>query len=178
MSKRDEIQQQALDIALKYKRCGLGISMGVGKTLIGLKYLSYLQEQNMNKLNVLVVAPKLSIFDTWKDDAVKFDADEKVMDQITYTTYLSLNKFNPHSYDIVVLDECHSLLDSHEPFLASYQGRILGLTGTPPRYPNTEKGLKSLLCCSSSLFSCSSAFILVILFRKVRASASASLGDL
>lgn len=140
MSKRDEIQQQALDIALKYKRCGLGISMGVGKTLIGLKYLSYLQEQNMNKLNVLVVAPKLSIFDTWKDDAVKFDVDEKVMDQITYTTYLSLNKFNPHSYDIVVLDECHSLLDSHEPFLASYQGRILGLTGTPPRYPNTEKG--------------------------------------
>lgn len=140
MSKREEIQQQALDIALKYKRSGMGISMGVGKTLIGLRYLSHLQEQNMHKLNVLVVAPKLSIFDTWKDDAVKFGIDQKVMDQITYTTYLSLNKFNPHSYDIVVLDECHSLLDSHELFLANYQGRILGLTGTPPRYGNTEKG--------------------------------------
>lgn len=140
MSKRDEIQQQALDIALKYKRSGMGISMGVGKTLIGLRYLTHLQEQNMHKLNVLVVAPKLSIFDTWKDDAVKFGIDQKVMDQITYTTYLSLNKFNPHSYDIVVLDECHSLLDSHETFLSAYQGRILGLTGTPPRYGNTEKG--------------------------------------
>lgn len=140
MNKRDEIQQQALDIALKYKRSGLGISMGVGKTLIGLKYLSHLQEQNMDKLNVLVVAPKLSIFDTWKDDAVKFGIDQKVMDQITYTTYLSLHKFNPHNYEIVVLDECHSLLDSHETFLANYNGRILGLTGTPPRYSHTEKG--------------------------------------
>ena len=141
MSKREEIQQQALDIALKYKRCGLGISMGVGKTLIGLRYLSHLQELNMHKLNVLVVAPKLSIFDTWKDDAAKFGIDQRVMDQITYTTYLSLNKFNPHDYDIVVLDECHSLLGSHEPFLANYQGRILGLTGTPPRYAHTEKGM-------------------------------------
>ena len=140
MSKRNEIQQQALDIALKYKRSGLGISMGVGKTLIGLKYLSQLQEQNMYKLNVLVVAPKLSIFDTWKDDAVKFDIPQEVIDQTTFTTYLSLNKFNPHNFDIVVLDECHSLLDSHEPFLANYQGRILGLTGTPPRYAHTEKG--------------------------------------
>ena len=140
MSKREEIQQEALDIAKKYKRCGLGISMGVGKTLIGLRYLEYLQQQNMHKLNVLVVAPKLSIFDTWKDDAAKFDISDKVMDKITYTTYLSLNKYNPHTFDIVVLDECHSLLDSHESFLANYQGRVLGLTGTPPRYTHTEKG--------------------------------------
>jgi len=140
MSKREEIQQQALDIAVKYKRCGLGISMGVGKTLIGLKYLSHWQELNMNKLNVLVAAPKLSIFDSWKDDASKFDIPQEVMNQITYTTYLSLNKYNPHSFDIIVLDECHSLLDSHETFLANYQGRILGLTGTPPRYGHSEKG--------------------------------------
>ena len=40
MSKRDEIQQEALTVAFNNKRCGLGISMGVGKTLIGLKYMS------------------------------------------------------------------------------------------------------------------------------------------
>lgn len=140
MSKREEIQQQALDIALKYKRTGMGISMGVGKTLIGLKYLNHLQELNMYKLNVLVVAPKLSIFDSWKDDAVKFSIDPKVMEKITYTTYLSLNKLNPHNYDVVVLDECHSLLYTHHTFLATYAGRILGLTGTPPRYQKSEKG--------------------------------------
>ena len=48
-NKREEIQQQALDITMKYKHCGLGISMGVGKTLIGLRYLSHLQNLNMHK---------------------------------------------------------------------------------------------------------------------------------
>ena len=37
MSKREEVQKEALDIAIDNKRCGLGISMGVGKTLIGLQ---------------------------------------------------------------------------------------------------------------------------------------------
>lgn len=136
MNKREEIQQQALDIALKYKRCGLGISMGVGKTLIGLRYIDHFRTINPN-LKVLVVAPKLSIFESWKDDGAKFGISDA---NIEFTTYLSLNKLNPHNYDLVVLDECHSLLDSHECFLANYQSRVLGLTGTPPRYPNTEKG--------------------------------------
>ena len=147
MNKREEIQQQALDIATKHTRSGLGISMGVGKTLIGLKYLNELQQKNMYKLNVLVVAPKLSIFETWKDDAVKFNLPAELVDKITFTTYLSLNKFNPHNFDVVVLDECHSLLDSHEVFLANYKGRILGLTGTPPRYAQSEKGRMVMKYC-------------------------------
>jgi len=147
MNKREEVQQQALDIATKYTRSGMGISMGVGKTLIGLRYLNQLQENNMYKLNVLVVAPKLSIFETWKDDAVKFSIPTEVMDKTTFTTYLSLNKFNPHNFDVVVLDECHSLLESHETFLANYQGRILGLTGTPPRYAQSEKGRMVMKYC-------------------------------
>jgi superfamily II DNA or RNA helicase len=136
MSKRETIQQEALDMAIKHKRCGLGISMGVGKTLIGLKYVDYFRDLN-SKLRVLVVAPKLSIFDSWKDDGTKFGISH---DGVEFTTYLSLNKYNPNNYDLVVLDECHSLLDSHEIFLANYTGRILGLTGTPPRYTKSEKG--------------------------------------
>lgn len=146
-NKREEIQQAALDIACKHKRCGMGISMGVGKTLIGLRYLNHLQEKNMYKLNTLVVAPKLSIFQTWEDDAQKFDIDSKVIDQCTFTTYLSLNKHNPHNYDVVILDECHSLLSNHETFLANYQGHILGLTGTPPRYVQNEKGQMVMKYC-------------------------------
>jgi superfamily II DNA or RNA helicase len=93
---------------------------------------------------VLVVAPKLSIFDSWKDDAVKFNID---ISKVEFTTYLSLNKLNPHHYDIIVLDECHSILNSHLAFLASFNGRILGLTGTPPRHSNSEKGkLVSTYC--------------------------------
>jgi superfamily II DNA or RNA helicase len=137
MNKRDQIQKDALTVALNNKRCGLGISMGVGKTLIGLNYINHLQGNNMGKLRVLVVAPKLSIFDSWRSDADKFDID---LTNIEFTTYISLNKFNCQDYDIVVLDECHSLLDSHLSFLGCYTGRILGLTGTPPRYNKSEKG--------------------------------------
>lgn len=147
MSKREEIQQQALDLAIKYKRCGLDISMGIGKTLIGLKYLNHFQKLNMNKLNVLVVAPKLGIFDIWKDDAVKFKIPKEIMNKITYTTYLSLNKHNPHNFNIVILDECHSLLESHQTFLSNYDGKILGLTGTPPRYGHSEKGKMVIKYC-------------------------------
>jgi superfamily II DNA or RNA helicase len=137
MSKREKVQQDALTIALQHKRCGLGISMGVGKTLIGLNYIAYLQGKNMGKLRVLVVAPKLSIFDSWRNDAEKFKID---IENIEFTTYLSLNKYNPQEFDIVILDECHSLLDSHLNFLGHYTGRVLGLTGTPPRYADSEKG--------------------------------------
>jgi superfamily II DNA or RNA helicase len=137
MSKRDQVQNEALEKALKHSRCGLGISMGVGKTLIGLKYIDHLQGHNMGMLRVLVVAPKLSIFDSWKDDAAKFGIN---IDRITFTTYLSLNKLSPKDYEIIVLDECHSLLYSHKEFLDEFEGRILGLTGTPPRFNNSEKG--------------------------------------
>jgi superfamily II DNA or RNA helicase len=137
MSKRDQIQKDALTIALNNKRCGLGISMGVGKTLIGLNYINSLQGDNMGKLRVLVVAPKLSIFDSWRNDADKFKID---LENVEFTTYLSLNKYDPQAFDIVVLDECHSLLDSHLNFLGMFSGRILGLTGTPPRYAESAKG--------------------------------------
>ena len=144
MSKRDEIQAEALDVAIKHKRCGLGISMGVGKTLIGLQYIDHFQKANMNKLKVLVVAPKLSIFDSWRSDAEKFGIS---LDNIDFTTYLSFNKYNPHNYDLLVLDECHSLLYSHHTFLAVYAGRVLGLTGTPPRYIKSEKGEMVQMYC-------------------------------
>ena len=137
MSKREEIQQEALDMAIANKRCGLGISMGVGKTLIGLQYIDYYQKANMKKLRILVVAPKISIFDSWNTDAAKFGIS---LDNVEYTTYLSLHKKNPGHYDIVVLDECHSLLLSHIAFLGQFTGRILGLTGTPPRHHQSEKG--------------------------------------
>lgn len=137
VDKREIIQKEALELAIKIERCSLGISMGVGKTLIGLNYIDHFQKQNMDKLKVLIVAPKLSIFESWKSDADKFNINL----QADFTTYLSLNKKNPYEYDIVVLDECHSLLSSHHTFLAVYHGKLLGLTGTPPRYPTSEKAV-------------------------------------
>lgn len=139
MTKRDQVQDEGLEIAKALRNCGLGISMGVGKTIIGLRYLQYFWDQH-SWTKALIVAPKVSIFETWKDEAVKFGIDEAMMNSVTFTTYLSLHKHNPSDYQIVVLDECHSLLYGHEVFLGAYTGRVLGLTGTPPRWANSEKG--------------------------------------
>jgi len=139
MSKREQIQQEALERSLKLARAGLGISMGVGKTLIGLRYLEHLWK-NGTMQRALVVAPKLSIFGAWDDDAIRFEIDKGMMAHLTFSTYLSLTRHHPGDYDVIVLDECHSLLDTHKAFLEPFRGRILGLTGTPPRYAQSEKG--------------------------------------
>jgi superfamily II DNA or RNA helicase len=133
---REEIQQEALNATLGLTKCGLGLATGVGKTLVGLLHI----ERNYSPLlNILVVAPKVSIFASWRHDAHKFDK-EKLLENATFTTYLSLNKHDPREYDIVYLDECHSLLDSHRDFLENFNGKVVGLTGTPPKYEQSEKG--------------------------------------
>jgi superfamily II DNA or RNA helicase len=133
---RDEIQQLSLDTVKTRNRSGLGLATGVGKTRVGLRDLS---ENCPHLTRALVVAPKKSIHQEWKDEAIKMDKPE-VLENLTFTTYLSLNKIHPEDYDIIYLDECHSLLYTHREFLDKFQGRILGLTGTPPRFRNSEKG--------------------------------------
>lgn len=135
-SKRELIQQTALDATASVFRTGLGISMGVGKTLIGLRHMA--REYAEGKRKFLVVAPKKAIFKSWQDDAHKFEMSH-LLDCITFTTYLSLGKQST-DYDVIYLDECHSLLYSHDFYLSMYSGKILGLTGTPPRFRNSEKG--------------------------------------
>ncbi len=132
---REEIQKQALDTLIANKRSGIAVSMGVGKTLIGLQHIAtnYYEE-----LKVLVVAPKKSIFKSWVEEADKFNMSY-LKEHITFTTYLSLGK-QDLDYDVVYLDECHNLLESHEPWLSQYKGTIVGLTGTPPRIAKSEKG--------------------------------------
>ena len=136
ISNRDIVQSDALASALKHKRCGLGISMGVGKTRIAIQHL----QKNFNPfIEALVVIPKHSVGQSWIDELAKMGL-EKLVKHITFTTYLSLNKKDPNDCDIVYLDECHSLLPNHEIFLAMFTGKILGLTGTPPRDKGSAKG--------------------------------------
>ena len=132
---REEIQKQALDTLNSNKRVGIAVSMGVGKTLIGLQHIAghYYEE-----LKVLVVAPKKSIFKSWLEEANKFGMDY-LTPHIKFTTYLSMGK-QDLDYDVVYLDECHNLLDSHDQWLSKYKGTIVGLTGTPPRIAKSEKG--------------------------------------
>jgi superfamily II DNA or RNA helicase len=134
--KRDEIQKKALDIAIQHKRSGLAISMGVGKTRIAIQHLQYCYNP---LVEALVVIPKHSVSQAWIDELEKMNL-KSLVKHITFTTYLSINKQNPNDYDVVYLDECHSLLDSHDKFLSKFTGKILGLTGTPPKHQDSEKG--------------------------------------
>ena len=125
---REKIQKEALEISLKHRRCGLGISMGVGKTRVAIQHI--IKNYN-NEINVLVATPTKTIKQSWLDELKKMD-QENLLDHITFSTYLSINKHNPKKYTIVYLDECHSLLPSHTEFLDEFDGKIIGLTGTPP----------------------------------------------
>ena len=133
---KDEVQSEAIKATEGKQRSSVALGTGVGKTLVGLTHM----ELNTTPLmRCLVVAPKKAIFQSWKDDAVKFNKED-LLNRMVFTTYLSLNKHNPNDYDIIYLDEMHSLLDSHRSFLEVYNGKVLGLTGTPPKYKNSEKG--------------------------------------
>jgi superfamily II DNA or RNA helicase len=133
---RQDIQFEALSATDGKQKCSVVLGTGVGKTLVGLNYIN---RNSTPLMKVLVVAPKKAIFQSWKDDAEKFDMHH-LLGRIVFTTYLSLNKHKPGDFDMVCLDECHSLLDSHRGFLQLYKGKVLGLTGTPPKYKDSEKG--------------------------------------
>jgi len=144
MKNRTIIQEEALKAVEGKRKAGLGISMGVGKTLIGLMYLDNIHVNCMFK-KYLIVAPKISIYDSWKDECVKHGFAH-LLPYLEFTTYRSLQKASK-DYDVVILDECHSLKFNHDYWLATFPGRILGLTGTPPRYKTSEKGRMVGLYC-------------------------------
>ena len=133
---KDQVQEEAIKATDGRQKCSVVLGTGVGKTLVG---LTHMENNTTPLMKCLVVAPKKAIFQSWKDDAVKFGKEE-LLGRMVFTTYLSLNKHKPTDYDVVYLDEMHSLLDSHRGFLQLYKGKILGLTGTPPKRDYSEKG--------------------------------------
>lgn len=136
--KRTQVQNKCLEEINKHNRCSIAVSMGVGKTYIGLQQMNHLLTNN-NKQKFLVVAPKISIIKSWRDEAVKFGL-EHLLEHITFTTYRSLEK-QGYDFDCIFLDECHNLLYTHDVYLSFFPGKILGLTGTPPRNNSSEKGV-------------------------------------
>ena len=135
MSTKDIIQSEALIEVLKYRRSGVAITMRGGKTRLAIQHFVKKYHQF---IEVLVVIPKLSVVQSWTDELIILGLDD-LKKHIKFCTYLSLHKENPNDYDIVYLDECHSLLETHNEFLSNFKGEILGLTGTPPVRKGTTK---------------------------------------
>ncbi len=144
---KSDIQDSVLSILIHAHRAGVNVSVGGGKTRIGLRHMQYIVNTTMRvgEPKFLVVAPRLSIFDSWKNEA-KEACLEYLLDYITFSTYISLDK-NSYDYDVIYLDECHSLLPSHDLWLSFYHNKIIGLTGTKPRYSKSDKGVMVAKYC-------------------------------
>ncbi|NCD06232.1 MAG: hypothetical protein EOL97_08940 [Spirochaetia bacterium] len=138
MKTRDEILQEALEVTCSNYRCTIAATMGIGKTLLGLLTMEKELQKNGNS-HFLVVIPKLVLKNTWKEESIKHKL-EHVFKYVSFTTYRSLSKIEL-DYDIIVLDECHNLLYSHDANLSKFKNKIIGLTGTPPKVPKSEKGI-------------------------------------
>jgi superfamily II DNA or RNA helicase len=132
---KDAIQDTCLKKLFGYKRATAAVSMGVGKTRIGLRHMRNMYEFGARKF--LVAAPKKSVFKSWNDE-LDLLGWGFLKEHTEFVTYRSLHKME-NVYDVLYLDECHSLKYSHVPFLNSFTGRIIGLTGTPPEKEGSEK---------------------------------------
>ncbi|AMR25511.1 hypothetical protein A0257_22745 (plasmid) [Hymenobacter psoromatis] len=147
-ARKQALQDQVLALLQDRRLAGIALTMGLGKTLVGLRDMARLlaegklPDQSSGK-PFLVAAPTQAILDAWPQEANKFGLAH-LLDQITFTTYRSLAKtLAAGSFHKLYLDECHALKDSHEPGLkahAARKGHILGLTGTPPAQAHSEKG--------------------------------------
>lgn len=133
MNIRENVQKEGLDVALANLKCGLNISMGVGKTRVGVKYIKATKAGS-----VLISVPKNSVIETWKEEFKKMNLIG-LLDIVEFVNYRSLHLKNPKAYDVVILDECHNLKFKHHVFFHNYLGRVLGLTGTPPEIGERKK---------------------------------------
>ncbi|MDJ0368058.1 helicase-related protein [Hymenobacter sp. H14-R3] len=147
-ARKQALQDQVLTTIQGRRLAGIALTMGLGKTLLGLRDMArllaagFLPDPGAGK-PFLVAAPTQAILDAWPQEAHKFGLAH-LLDHITFTTYRSLGKaLAADTYQKLYLDECHALKDSHEPGLKAHAARkrsILGLTGTPPAQANSEKG--------------------------------------
>ena len=133
MDFREQVQKEAVETLLKHGNGTGNISMRLGKTKIGLDISS-------NYKKVIVSYPNKTIKESWVNDAQKFNID---ISKITFTTHLSLYKYNLEEFDCLIIDEIHSFSDQNWSNLAGTSlTTIYGLTATPPQSWNKLKCLK------------------------------------
>lgn len=120
---RDIIQEEAVETALKHEHGSIGLPMRSGKTKIGLDIA-----KNFKK--VLVSYPNQPIFNSWIEDSNKFGIP---VDNVTFTTHISLSKHDLKSFDCVILDEIHDISVNQWLFIEENMPvRMYGLSGTLP----------------------------------------------
>ena len=91
--------------SINNKEIILELSTGYGKSLASLQYVN---KTNPNK--ILIVIPRLVLINNWKDEINKWGYNS-LLDNITFTTYVSLQKHKDKEWSHIILDEAHHLSD-------------------------------------------------------------------
>lgn len=141
MNLRDERQVEFANSYLQGGRLRgiLNLCPRFGKCRVGVHILQGLKRHP----KVLIAYPHKIIEDAWKEE---FGIMKYTNNQVTFTTHLSMHKFQRNIYDIVIIDEIHLLSEAQIGVvkeMGKVNPRIVGLTGTLSSW--TERTLKKEL---------------------------------
>ena len=120
---RQEVEQELLNS--KKQNYILQLPTSFGKTLQAIKLLDKFKSQK-----ILIVCPKLVLFETWKEEFIKWSKAEYI-DKVTFSTYVSLKKHITENYDCIILDECHHITErSLEALQVMHKEHVICLSAT------------------------------------------------
>lgn len=120
---RDEIQKEAITIALDKKYGTIVLPPGLGKTKVAVEIAS-----NYDK--VLICVPTTVLKDQWKEEFIKWDKD---ISNIRIECFAAAHKITD-SFDLLIIDESHlSLGPVYKKIYDIPVGSRIALTGTPPK---------------------------------------------
>ena len=103
MSSREQVRNEIL--AIPNNNILLELPTSYGKTKIALELLD---KKATLQSKILIVIPRLTLIDTWKDELKKWKYWGKFTNNITFVTYVSFPK-KAGVWDIVIFDEAHHL---------------------------------------------------------------------
>jgi superfamily II DNA or RNA helicase len=139
-------QVDAMEFALTKQRCIIAAETGLGKTRIALE-----TARTLAAMEVLVIGPAM-VNEVWKAETTKWTPEYTFIScddppgkayYVRFTSYGQIKKAaeQPRAYDLVILDEIHSVkthgktsaIQSKEvaELLKDYTGPIVGLSATP-----------------------------------------------
>ena len=127
---REEVNKEILNLGKSYNNILLELATGFGKTKNSLDLLNVYNPTGI----ILIVIPKLVLITTWKDEINKWGYS-KYLDNIIFTTYVSLHKYKDKEIDTIIFDEAQHITDKCMSIIneMSFKHSIL-LSATITRY--------------------------------------------
>ncbi len=127
---REELQEKFAEIGFRGKRGILKLSPRFGKTACGIKILG-----KIGLPKTLIVYPDNEIRKSWENE---FERMEYPIDNITFSSNISLHKYIKEKWDVIIFDEINRLSERNiriveqewSPGVIGAPNFLLGLTGS------------------------------------------------